>query len=314
MFERITILHDRAYMLQQVRSFFAARKVLEVDCPCITAAACIDAHIDLMPISYANQETRYLHSSPEYGMKRLLADGIGDIYQLSHVFRDSEWSHKHNPEFMMAEWYRLGISFEEMINETCDFVRLFLGNLPCQYITYREAFQKYVGIDYVSASIEQLYQIVLNQGVKPYVSLEEAKKDDLLFLLVAIVIEPSFDPDVITALTHFPSSQAALAKTSYRDDEAAAERFELYYKGIELANGYHELANAEEQRQRLIEANQERKALGKRELPIDEAFLKALEKGLPECCGVAVGFDRLMMLRHKTETIHHVIPFGWDQA
>lgn len=311
---QIKILKDRAYMLAQARSFFTARNILEVDCPILTKGASVDAHIDLIPALYAGQETRYMHSSPEYGMKRLLSNGIGDIYQLSHVFRDGESSLKHNPEFMMAEWYRISMPFEGMIEETLDFVRLFLGQLPSETISYREAFIKYAGFDYLHASISFLLQFLQDHKLQPYEGIEKESKDALLNMILASMIEPHLGKDRLFVLAYYPATQAALAETRQRDDEPVAERFEIYYKGLELANGYHELTHAQEQRSRLHEANKHRISLGKNSLPIDELFLEALENGVPKACGVAVGFDRLMMLRHDTNNIAHVVPFVWQQA
>lgn len=299
-------------MLSEARKFFAERHVLEVDCPLITQAASVDAHIDLIAVRDGNG-WRYLHSSPEYGMKRLLADGIGDIYQLAHVFREGERSGKHNPEFTMAEWYRLGIPFEAMIEETIDFVRLFTGDLPYRLLSYRDAFKHYAGIDYLHASVQELSDYLTRHGVMPYAGIESEGKDALLNIILGTFIEPHLGKDELCALAYYPSTQAALAKTCQRGDEKAAERFEIYYKGIELANGYHELADSKEQRSRLHEANIQRQDLGKEILPIDEKFLLALEKGLPDCCGVAVGFDRLMMLRHNAQ-IADVVPFIWEEA
>jgi elongation factor P--(R)-beta-lysine ligase len=309
---KLNILRDRSEMLGRARDFFRERNVLEVDCPLITQSASVDAHIDLIPVR-DGKGWRYLHSSPEYGMKRLLADGIGDIYQLAHVFREGEKSAKHNPEFTMAEWYRIGMPFEELMEETADFVRLFLGDLPSRVLSYRDAFLKYAGFDYLHAGNEQLLNYLASHRIDPYPGIEEEGKDALLNLILGSLIEPLLGQGELCLLAYYPSTQAALAKTCKRGDELAAERFEIYYQGIELANGYHELADASEQRQRLEEANRFRLQLGKDALPIDEHFLKALEKGLPDCCGVAVGFDRLMMLRHQA-SIDAVIPFSWDIA
>lgn len=305
-------LRDRSHMLAKSRFFFEQRHVLEVDCPAITQAASVDAHINLIKV-YAEQHERFLHSSPEYGMKRLLAEGIGDIYQLSHVFREGEVSNKHNPEFMMAEWYRLNYSFEMMIEETADFIRLFLGDQPMHTISYREALQQYADIDYVHAGISDLLDCLHRHAIIPYSAIENEGKDALLNLIMGTLIEPHLGQEGLCALIHYPASQAALAKTCQRDDELVAERFEIYYQGIELANGYHELIDAVDQRKRLIESNLHRQSLGKEALPIDEHFLQALNKGLPDCCGVAVGFDRLMMLRHN-QPISEVIPFAWPHA
>lgn len=312
--KRLFQLKDRAFMLTQARAFFATRNVLEVDCPILTQGASVDAHIDLIPAQYQGKETRYMHSSPEYGMKRLLSEGIGDIYQLSHVFREGEISLKHNPEFMMAEWYRVGIPFKAMIEETLDFVRLFLGPLPFRTFTYREVFWKFAGFDYVKASIPFLLNYLEDKGISPYESVEKEGKDALLNIILGSLIEPQLGLEELNVLAYYPATQAALAMTQMQDDEQVAERFEVYYKGLELANGYHELTNPTEQRQRFLDANQERIKLGKKTLPIDEAFLEALNRGLPDSCGVAVGFDRLMMLRHGSKNISDVIPFNWEVA
>lgn len=310
--EKIFLLRDRAAMLAKARTFFADRGVIEVDCPCISASASVDAHIDLIPVTYHSRQTRYLHSSPEYGMKRLLADGIGDIYQLSHVFRDGELGTKHNPEFMMAEWYRIGISFSDMIQETMAFIRLFLEDLPDTSITYRAAFLKYAGFDYLSISEEQLLRYIKKQGIAPYHNIANEGKDALLNIIMGYIIEPNLGQDGLCALTHYPASQAALSQTTWFDDEHVAERFEIYHKGVELCNGYNELCDADEQYERLVAANAQRAALDKSTLPIDQDFLNALKKGLPDCCGVAVGVDRLMMLRHNKTNIADVIPFPWS--
>ncbi len=311
---KLNTLHDRALMLKKARDFFFERAVMEVDCPIITKYASIDTHIDLMLALYLKEETRYLHSSPEYGMKRLLSLGSNDIYQLSHVFRDEDLGNKHNPEFMMAEWYRLNFTLDEMIEETNDFIKLFIGNLKTSRITYREAFLKYAEIDYLRITKENLLNYLSENKIPFYPDIIHEGKDALLNLIMGLKIEKELGKDGIQTLYHYPASQAALAKTLQIKGEVVAERFEIYYRGIELCNGYHELVDAKEQRNRFIKSNEERALLNKNELPVDEYFLKALEEGLPDCCGVAVGFDRLMMLRQKADHIKDVIPFGWDTA
>lgn len=312
---KVSLLKDRAQMFAKARLFFSERGVIEVDCPIISRYAAVDEHIDLIPATYANQDMCYLHSSPEYGMKRLIAEGIGDIYQLSHVFRDGEYGIKHNPEFMMAEWYRMQFSFDQMIEETVAFIRLFLGDLPFHRMTYREVFQQYAGIDYLEASVEDLKKQIHYSGMDQIHPIAGEDRDSLLNIILGLMVEPQLGRNEFFVLTHYPASQAALAQTVSHGKEQVAERFEVYFKGVELANGYHELANPQEQRKRFEEANAHReKWLGKNALPIDENFLKALKKGLPECCGVAVGFDRLMMLRHQCATLAEVIPFEWDVA
>lgn len=311
--DRLAILRDRSAMLAAARQFFYSKGVLEVDCPLITQAASVDAHIDLIPTQHSST-TRYLHSSPEYGMKRLLAEGMGDIFQLAHVFRQEEIGCKHNPEFMMAEWYRVGMTFTDMIQETLDFARLFLGQLPSSVISYRQAFLKYAGIDPFASSAAELVDFLKKTTIPLYNGIETESKDNLLNVILALLVEPNLGHDQLVALAYYPATQAALAKTRIFDEGLVAERFEIYYKGIELANGYHELADSNEQRSRLEQANSDRKQLGKAELPIDELFLAALEKGLPECCGVAVGVDRLMMLRHQKKQLADVIAFDWHRA
>jgi len=294
------LIERRARMLRTVRTFFEERAILEVDCPILSKSASVDTHIDLIPALYDRKQRCYLHSSPEYGMKRLLADGSGDIYQLSHVFRDGECGRLHNPEFMLIEWYRIGFSFEEMIEETIALCQLFLGKLPFQTISYREAFLRYVGIDPFHASLETLQQLAF---------IKSEDRETLLHAILAEKIEPQLQS--LTALIHYPASQAALAKKRIIDGIQVAERFEIYYKGIELANGYHELQDPVEQRARFVSANQERKEWGKEELPLDEDFLSALEKGLPECSGVAVGFDRLLLLQAGGHRLSDHIYFGF---
>lgn len=304
-----TLLKDRSDMLAKARAFFAERNMIEVDCPILTSAASIDAHIDLIPATPNKTERRTLHSSPEYGMKRLLAGGSGDIYQLSHVFRDGELGKRHNPEFMLAEWYRCNFSFQQMIDETLAFVELFVGKQSHRSLTYREAFQHYANIDPFTTSESELITTLESHNITAH----KSEKDDLLNILLATAIEPHLGQDKFVALTHYPASQAALAQTTEIDGVTVAERFEIYYKGYELANGYHELADPTEQRHRFEEANAQRLALGKEALPIDERFLEALHQ-LPDCCGVAVGFDRLMMLRHNKQEIADILPFGWESS
>lgn len=311
---KVARLQDRALMLKKARYFFDERNVLEVDCPILSAQASVDTHIDLIAALYQGKEKHYMHSSPEMGMKRLLAEGIGDIYQLSHVFRDGEWSAKHNPEFTMAEWYRLGFSLEQMIEETIQFIRLFLGQLPYHIVSYRDIFLQETGIDYFNASEQKLFHYIQDQNIPFYPSVLEEGKDALLNLILGSKVEPKLGQGELCVLAYYPASQAALARKRMHGSEQVAERFEVYYQGIELANGFHELTDAAEQRLRFHEANATRLALGKETLPPDENFLTALENGLPDCCGVAVGFDRLMMLRQGQKHIANVLTWGWAQA
>lgn len=296
------LLRLRAAQLAAARAFFAERSVIEVDCPALTALGSLDAHIDLIPAIHAGRERRYLFSSPEYGMKRLLAAGSGDIYQLGHVFRDGELGQRHQPEFMMAEWYRVGMDFAELIEETLAFCRLFLEEPESETVTYQELFLRHVAIDPLSASSEALLQLC-----EPYDGWELEGRDALLNLILTQHIEPALGHGGFTVVTDYPASQAALACC----DGDVAKRFEVYYRGIELANGYKELGDAEQQRTRFSEANELRRLLGKPEMPIDERFLDAITR-LPACCGVAVGFDRLFMLQLGVQDIRDALPFAWE--
>ncbi|MBY0530097.1 MAG: EF-P lysine aminoacylase GenX [Rhabdochlamydiaceae bacterium] len=309
---KIDLLIDRAALFKAARTFFSDRNILEVDCPALSQAAPIDLHIDIMEVSVASNQIGYLHSSPEYGMKRLLADGSGDIYQMSHVFRKGEIGPLHNPEFTMVEWYRLHFSFEQMIEETLSFIRLFLGDLPASRLSYRETFKRYLNIDSAQATPSELLALAHSLDLPP--SAASWDKDTLLQLLMSFLIEPRLGENELFVLTDFPASQAALSKTIQKGTESVACRFEVYFRGIELANGYHELTDPQEQRLRLEASNNARQSAGKADLKIDEHFLNALEKGLPDCCGVAVGFDRLMLLRQKKAHLNDVLAFTWENA
>ncbi len=295
-------------MLARSRAFFADRSVLEVDCPALSLGANVDTHIDVMEVKVKEGLSGYLHTSPEYGMKQLLSFGIGDIYQLSHVFRKGEIGALHEPEFTMTEWYRCGFSFDQMIDETLSYIQLFLGHQSSVSFTYRQAIQTFAGVDYVHASLEQLIECLKAHAVALSFEKEEWDRDILLNCLMSFVVEPKLPKKMLCIVRDYPASQAALAQTHLRGDETVAERFEVYFDGVELANGYHELTDAAEQRKRFSFSNTERQRLGKETLPVDEHFLSALTRGLPQCCGVAVGFDRLMLLRHQKREIGAVIP------
>lgn len=300
-------------MLASVRAFFASSGTLEVDCPLCSAFASVDTHIDLIEVALESGERRYLHSSPEYGMKRLLAEGIGDLYQLSHVFRAGEIGRRHNPEFTMIEWYRCGIALESLIAESVELLSLFLGKeKPYRKLTYRQAVEERCGIDCMVVSDAELLICLNDYGVTPSPALCQSR-DDLLNLIMGQLVEPHFAEGEITAIVDYPASQSALAEIEEQNGTTVARRFELYYGSCELANGYQELRDGRELRKRFERANRERQALGKRELPIDERLLEALPL-MPPCCGVAIGFDRLMMVRHDSSSLAELLSFTWDNA
>jgi lysyl-tRNA synthetase class 2 len=295
-------LRDRAAMLARARSFFSARGVMEVD-PCsLVRRAPVDSNIDVIEASVTDNEEGFLHTSPEYAMKRLLASGCGDIYFLGHVFRKGESGRLHNPEFCMAEWYRLSLSFEEMIQETAEFLFLFFGPLPVRKIGYREAFERHLGIDYQKDD--------LSPHLPDYA--KNWPRDAALHYLLTHKIEPHFGIEELTVLLDYPPDEAALACTVEKNGERVAERFEIYYRGVELTNGYHELADAKELRRRFEEENAIRLSKTKKSYLLDEAFLRAMEE-FPACCGVSVGFDRALMLRRRTDALRNVLPFTWEE-
>lgn len=304
----LTLLKDRALMLKKVRSFFDSRSFTEVDCPALSFAASIDAHIDLFEVIFSPEKKGYLASSPEYGMKRLLAEKIGDIYQLSHVFRKGEKGALHNPEFTMIEWYRLEAAFTPFIEEVCELFALFLGDMPKEILSYSEAFFRFAYIDYKKDSTQKLIATGKEKGL--YLKGED--REDLLNTLWGCLVEPHLGHEKLTVITDYPPEQAALAQVIKKGKEMVAERFEIYYRGTELGNGYHELRDPKEQKKRLEKELKKRNALGKPPLPIDYHFVKALEKGLPDCYGIAVGFDRLMMHRHGLKEIAPILPIPWE--
>ena len=312
--QKVDNLHRRAEFLQHARSFFRDKGICEVDCPLLSTCASIDEHIDLIPALFAGTTRCFLHSSPEYGMKRLLCEGMGDIYQISHVFRDGEVGTRHNPEFTLAEWYRLGADFRSFMAEAVEFVQAITGPVPVDFTTYRELFKRHCQLDPLLASEEEIFTVIESFALKPYSGLRSDGRDAALSFLMGEIIEPELPDHRLTVVYHYPPGQAALAQLAQEGGTEVAQRFEIYLGGLELANGYGELSDAEEQRSRLELANERRILAGKPVLPIDERFLEALKWGLPPCCGVAVGFDRLCMIACKATHIEEILPFPWKQA
>jgi elongation factor P--(R)-beta-lysine ligase len=308
---KATILRDRANMFEEIRAFFKIRAVLEVDCCSLVRCPALDANIDVMHTFVTDRETGYLHTSPEYAMKRLLSNGLGDIYYMGHVFRRGEVGRLHNPEFTMIEWYRTTVSYRDFINETCELIMLLIGQYPIRILSYREAFQTYIGID-PFANVD-LPQAARRLGIETPPASAQWDRDTWLQLLLSHAVEPKLGQGELTVLCEYPPSQAALARVIEKDGIPIAERFEIYFSGIELSNGYHELSDATEQRRRFEEENRNRQSIGKEPYAIDESFLAALKRGLPDSCGVSVGFDRLMIIRHKAQALCDVLPFAWDK-
>jgi len=302
----------RARLLQRIRAFFQARDVLEVETPLLSRAAVTDPHIESFLVQDPLGGTpRYLHTSPEFAMKRLLAAGNGSIYQVCKVFRQGEASRQHNPEFSMLEWYRPGFNHQQLMSELDDLLRALLdGYLPLAdtlRLTYLEAFQHYAGIDPFMASIPELQATVRQRGIE-VIGLDQHHKDPWLDLLMTHVVEPALPPGGPVFIYDYPASQAALARIR-QESPPVAERFELYFGGMELANGFHELTDAVEQRQRFTADLASREVNHLACVPLDERFLAALESGLPACAGVALGIDRLVMLAAGVKSISEVIAF-----
>ena len=295
------ILIDRAHMHKKARSFFEQKNVLELDCPILNKFPNIDNYIDPIEVKYSSNQIGYLHTCPELTMKKWLSRGFPDCYFLNHVFRDFEKGNQHSIEFMMMEWYRKELSFEPFITETIDFIKLFFDVIDVQYLSYREVFKRYIKLDYAQATFDQLKNYIEKNidgaKIKP-----QDNKNDLISFIFAHQVEPQLKEHNLVVIHNYPKEQAALAKTVENDDLEEALRFEIYFKGLELANGYDELLGSKVLLKRFEETNQARISLGKNELEIDLEFVEA-NGSLPNCCGVAVGFDRLMMLRHNETQI-----------
>ncbi len=304
-------LQGRAEFLSKVRTFFAKRFVLEVDVCALVRCPSLDANIESIEAFVSDSASGYLHTSPEFAMKRLLSEGISDIYYLGHVFRKNDLGRLHNPEFTMIEWYRLGMPFGAFIEEACELIRLFLGPLPMRLLSYRDAFLIYAKADPFDPNFNGP-KAARAIGISLSSDSVEWGHDDWLHLLMSHAVEPRLGKDELTVITDYPPSQAALSCIAEKNGFPVAERFEIYHKGIELSNGYHELTDANEQRRRFILENTARESAGKKPYPLDEGFLSALQKGLPDCCGVSVGFDRLLLLHFGLNSIHEVLPFSWE--
>jgi lysyl-tRNA synthetase class 2 len=314
------MLQLRAALLAGSRAFFAARGVLEVDTPIVVNAPVTDVHIHsaqvMLEAADPRETTRrpyFLQTSPEYAMKRLLAAGAGDIYQICHVVRALERGRLHNAEFTLIEWYRLGLSLDALMSEVEALVRELLGrpraHPAAERVSYREVFLHALALDPFTAPLAQLAEHARRAGFEGAAT----DRDELLELLMGTVVGPQLGQGGLTFVHTYPASQAALARLD-PGDPRAAQRFELYCNGIELANGFHELASAREQRERFEHDIAARRRLGLPVATLDERLLAALEAGLPDCCGVALGFDRTLMLAAAAERIDAILPFPIERA
>lgn len=313
-------LRLRADLLKRTRAFFEERSFLEVETPVLSHDTVIDRHLDPIPVTLFDDprelnvgERLWLQTSPEFGMKRLLASGAPSIYQITRAFRGGgEKGPLHNPEFTMLEWYGLGHDYEAGIQFLSDLAECLLQRGPAERLTYREAFERYANVDPLLASNRQLATALRNSGNAAAES-DERDRDLLLDLLLTTAIEPRLGVDHPTILCDYPASQSALARVR-NDVMPVAERFELYVGGIELANGYHELLDPQVLRNRNTANNLLRNVDGKYTLPEENRLLDAMTHGLPPCAGCALGFDRLVMVAAGAKSIQEVMTFPHERA
>lgn len=302
------MLKERARLLQQLRQFFCEKGFLEVQTPLASHEIIPEAHINPPQLS----DGRYLQASPEMHHKLLLCQGVGPLFEVTKSFRGGEHGRLHRPEFTMVEWYRPGDSMQDGIDLLDELIQLLLGVPRAKRTSYREAFLRVYDTDPFLAQdcvLQGLAEEALGEGLGVIAHNPSTLRDDCLNALLSLGVEPMLGIDTPEVLYHYPETQAALAEVEADEHgKAVAQRFELYYQGVELANGYYELTDPQEMRRRLEDANQIRCDQAEAALPLPETLLKSMEsRGLPCCAGVALGFDRLVMLATGTESISEVI-------
>ncbi|MEX1201320.1 MAG: EF-P lysine aminoacylase EpmA [Methylophaga sp.] len=312
------LLKRRAQLNSDVRHFFAQRKVLEVQTPALSHTAPTAPYLDSFSTSFqqgSHQTSLYLHTSPEFAMKRLLAAGSGPIFQICPVFRNGEAGRLHSPEFTMLEWYRPGFALTDLMAEVDALLQLLLSTAPARQLTYQQAFHDGLSIDVFACDTETLRQLALTNipGLTPD---WQSSRDGWLELLMSEVIEPTFKACETPVMVYdFPASQAQLAKTYQNNDGVeVAARFEVYAGGLELANGYDELLDADLLAARFAEDNWQRQQQGLPVMPVDQQLLSAMQAGLPDCSGVALGLDRLLMLMSDSNQLADISPIPFNEA
>ena len=300
-------------MLHRIRAFFSTRKVLEVTTPVVSQAGNPDPQLQSYKLGCSNSAAAWLRTSPEFFHKRLLAEHGQDIYELGPVFRRGEAGRYHNPEFTLLEWYRVGWDYRKLTDEVVELIRVAgdgkFDEWPIVHLSYQELFRRYAGLDPQAATRAEIMDSCRDWLADP----DSLSRTDLLDLLLTHQVQPSLPQQAITVVFDYPADQAALAKLR-PGSPPVAERFEVYLGRQELANGYQELTNADEQRRRFQEECQQRDEAGLSEVTIDENFLSALEHGMPECAGVALGVDRLLMAVTGARSIEAVMAFPADRA
>ncbi len=314
---RVAMLQLRARLYALIRLFFLERHVLEVETPILSAAGNTDPNIESFSTTFsghvdAGARERWLRTSPEFPLKRLLAAGVGDCYELGRVFRNGEAGGRHNPEFSMLEWYRVGWCHRRLMEETIALIEAALAMVGRRaevlIESYRQLFLDELGIDPLHAPIDELREPLAEYNIGP----DGLGRDDWLDLLITHKLQPAFPRDRITVIHDYPATQCALARIR-PGETPLAERFELYLGSHEVANGYHELNDAAEQRGRFERDNAVRRSRGLREIPIDESLLKVLD-AMPDCAGVALGVERLLMCLGGTDAIADVLAFPFASA
>jgi lysyl-tRNA synthetase class 2 len=306
----VELLRQRALFMEKIRQFFIQKLYLEVETPLMARYGVTDVYLSNIKAIFRGEEYS-LQTSPEYHMKRLLAAGSGSIFQLARVFRDDELGRWHNPEFTLLEWYQLGVDHHSLMEEVDCFLQTLIQSEPLIKKTYQQAFLESCDIDPFTASIKQLQQLLLQYNLDKVLSSHEQDKDQYLFLLMSHVVEPFLGKESApVAVYDFPPSQASLAKIS----GTVAERFEVYYRGVELANGFHELTEVEAQEERFAQDQQIRKQQGLAFVDADQYLLQALRYGLPSCSGVALGVDRLLALGLQQPGIANILAFDFSRA
>jgi elongation factor P--(R)-beta-lysine ligase len=314
----IEVLHGRAAMLERIRRYFASQKVVEVQTPLLSKAATSDPQIESIAAQASGGEARFLHTSPEFAMKRLLAAGVGDCYQVCPVFRGSESGRLHNPEFTMIEWYRLDFGVAEMQQDVDRLLRVACGELrifaPSRTLTWNEAIAASSGLDPRVAEIPEIRAALAAGGIDPS-NAGGWDRNDWLDLLMGALVGPALGHEAPVFIRDYPASQASLACLRVLPDgSSVAERFELYVDGLELANGFRELGDGLEQRRRFAQDQETRRRRALAVNPIDERLLAALDHGLPDCAGVALGFDRLVMAAFRLPSLQASMAFPSSRA
>ncbi len=305
-------LQRRAEVIRQIHRFFEEHGFWHVETPILSRDSVIDRFIDPVSVKLG-RETFYLQTSPEFAMKRLLSAGADSIYQICRAVRADEQGRMHNPEFAMLEWYRVGDSMYEAMRFLGNLVEDVLGLPATGMLTYRDAFQKFAGVDPFDATEGELSLCAQYHDLDASFISNESDRDMWLNLILSGAVEKHLGIGQPTIVYDWPASQSALAKVR-QEEVPVAERFEIYVKGIELANGYHELQDAEELESRNEKVNRQRYEDGKFVLDSESYLLEAMRRGLPDCCGVALGVDRLVMLALEATSIDEVIAFGIGNA